>query len=419
MRLSIQIIHTDGGGQAQRPVRRRRGRSKLLFLSVLCAALGLAGFGVYSAYTATTTNTGNSFASGTVSITDNDSSTAMLSLANAKPGDSDSSCVRVTYTGSLAANVHLYGASSGGLAPYLTLTITRGTDPSPSFDSCTGFTPDATNYIGAGAGIVYQGALSAFGTNWATGVVDPVTGSPESWTLNEFHSYRYTITLGRQQRGPEPDRDGLLHLGGSEPVTSVTTSHDISAAYARAWDARVRRSTVGRIVRIACLFAGRVHGHDRVRGHGAAGVRHALVRRPVGEHGADDLDRRRHRRQDDLAARGEGRRRRQLPRPGERFARLLSHRVTQIHVMPEGVAFVTKGDANTGVERWQIARNGTIGRAEYHVPKLGYLTNRLGSRFGRLLFFVLPLILLAGLELRRLWNSDDDDPKEPSDASAH
>ncbi len=195
MRLSIQIIHTDGGVQAKRPVRRRRGRSKLLFLTVLFAALGLAGFGVYSAYTATTTNTGNSFASGSVSITDNDSSTAMLSLANAKPGDSDSSCVRVTYTGSLAANVHLYGASSGGLAPYLTLTITRGTDPSPSFDSCAGFTPDATNYIGAGAGVVYTGALSAFGTDWATGVVDPVTGSPESWTLNEFHSYRYTITL--------------------------------------------------------------------------------------------------------------------------------------------------------------------------------------------------------------------------------
>ncbi len=196
MRLSIQIIHTDGGVQAQKPVRRRRkGRNKLLFLTVLCAALGLAGFGVYSAYTATTTNTGNSFASGTVSITDNDSSTAMLSLANAKPGDADSSCVRVTYTGSLAANVHLYGASSGGLAPYLTLTITRGTDPSPSFDSCAGFTADATNYIGQGAGVIYQGALNAFGTDWATGVVDPITGTPESWTLNEFHSYRYTITL--------------------------------------------------------------------------------------------------------------------------------------------------------------------------------------------------------------------------------
>jgi hypothetical protein len=197
MRLSIQIIHSDGGGvYAPRP-RRRKRRGKLLLATalVLCTALGLAGFGVYSAYTATTTNTGNAFASGTVAIQDNDSSTAMLALANAKPGDSDSSCVRVTYTGTLAANVHLYGASSGALAPYLTLTITRGTDPSPTFDACGGFTADATNYIGAGAGIVYQGSLTALGTNWATGIVDPPTGGPESWTTGEFHSYRYTITL--------------------------------------------------------------------------------------------------------------------------------------------------------------------------------------------------------------------------------
>jgi hypothetical protein len=91
-----------------------------------------------------------------------------------------------------------------------------------------------------------------------------------------------------------------------------------------------------------------------------------------------------------------------------------------MRVMPEGVAFVTKGDANTGVERWQIARNGTIGKAEYHIPKIGYLTNRLGSKFGRLAFLVLPLILLAGLELRRLWSTDDeDDEKESADASAH
>jgi hypothetical protein len=196
MRLSIEIIHADGSVRPPGP-RRRKRRGKLLLATtvILCTALGLAGFGVYSAYTATTSNTGDSFASGSVAIQDNDSSTAMLALANAKPGDSDSSCVRVTYTGSLSANVRLYGASSGALAPYLTLTITRGTDPAPSFDSCAGFTADATNYIGAGAGIVYQGGLAALGTNWATGVVDPTSGSPETWTNAEFHSYRYTISL--------------------------------------------------------------------------------------------------------------------------------------------------------------------------------------------------------------------------------
>ncbi len=212
MRLSIQIIHANGSVRPPRPRRRNGiGRGKLLAATVLCAALGLAGFGVYSAFTATSGNTGNSFEAGSVAIQDNDSGTAMLSLANAKPGDADSSCVRVTYTGTLAANVRLYGASSGALAPYLTLTITRGTDSSPSFDSCTNFTADATNYIGAGAGVVFTGTLPTLGTNWATGIVDPTSGSPESWTTGEFHSYRYTITLA--------DNNAAQGLTGSTSFT--------------------------------------------------------------------------------------------------------------------------------------------------------------------------------------------------------
>ncbi len=201
-------------------------------------------------------------------------------------------------------------------------------------------------------------------------------------------------------------------------MTSVTTSHDISAAYARAWDARVRRSTVGRIVRIACLFVA-----------GFAATIAAAVALPLafGMHSFTVLSGS----MEPTIATGDVIVVKTISpleakvgdvisfRDPENAERLLSHRVIQMRVLPEGVAFVTKGDANTGVERWQIARNGTIGKAQYHVPKIGYLTNRLGSKFGRLAFLVLPLILLAGLELRRLWSTDDeDDSKEPADASA-
>ncbi len=201
-------------------------------------------------------------------------------------------------------------------------------------------------------------------------------------------------------------------------MTSVTTSHDISAAYARAWDARVRRSTASRIVRIACLFA---------VGFSITIASAVAVPLALGMHSFAVLSGS----MEPTISTGDVIVVKTISpldakvgdvvsfRDPENASRLLSHRVTQMHVTPEGVAFVTKGDANTGVERWQIAKNGTIGRAEYHVPKLGYLTNRLGSKFGRLLFFVLPLILLAGLELRRLWHTDEDDPKEPTDASAH
>jgi hypothetical protein len=199
MRISIEIVPPDAytrSGPAHRAPRpRRRGRRLALTLLLLGVIGAAGGFGVYSAFTATTTNTGNSFAAGSVAISDNDSGTAMLSLANAKPGDADSSCMLVTYDGSLPSTVRMYGSSSGGLTPYLTLTITRGTDSSPAFDSCTNFTADATNYIGAGAGIVYQGSLSSFPSTWAAGVVDPTTGSPESWTTSESHSFKYTITV--------------------------------------------------------------------------------------------------------------------------------------------------------------------------------------------------------------------------------
>jgi signal peptidase I len=83
--------------------------------------------------------------------------------------------------------------------------------------------------------------------------------------------------------------------------------------------------------------------------------------------------------------------------------KLITHRVLSVSVAAGSVDFVTKGDANTGVERWSVAQQGTIGRVEYRIPKLGYLTNRLGSKYGRLAFVALPALLLVLLELNRIW----------------
>ena len=173
----------------------RRTRKLVATLLVLGIVGAFAGVGSYSAFTATTGNTGNSFTAGTVAISDNDGGTAMLALPNAKPTDSDTSCIRVTYTGSLASSVRLYGSVSGSMPQYMTLTVTRGTDSSPSYDSCSNFTPDAANYLGLGNGVVYQGALSSFPASYAAGIVDPHSGAPETWTQNEDHSYRFVVTL--------------------------------------------------------------------------------------------------------------------------------------------------------------------------------------------------------------------------------
>ena len=167
----------------------------LASLIVVGLVAGGAGAATWSAFSSTTGNTGNSFTAGTVLLSDNDAGGAMLSLTLARPGDSDTGCILVTYGGSLGANVRLYATVSGALAPYLQVTITRGTDSSPSFDSCGSFTPDATDFLGLGAGIVYSGTLSALPTAYASGLLDPVTGPLETWTSGESHSYRIKVQL--------------------------------------------------------------------------------------------------------------------------------------------------------------------------------------------------------------------------------
>jgi hypothetical protein len=170
-------------------------RKVLLTLLVFGAFGAVSGAATFSAFSGQTFSTGNSFAAGTVQLADNDVGGAMLSLSNAQPGATDTSCILVTYSGSLASTVTLYGAVAGTLAPYLTLTITRGDDPTPVFHDCNGFVADPTNYIGAGAGVVYQGGLSAFPTSYAAGLVDPLAASPETWTTGETHTYRFAVSL--------------------------------------------------------------------------------------------------------------------------------------------------------------------------------------------------------------------------------
>ena len=133
-----------------------------------------------------------------MAISDNDSGSALLALTAAQPGNTDTGCIKVSYAGSLASEVRLYGTTSGtGLDAYLDLTVTRGTyTPSePGFDSCTNFQADSTNYLGAGAGVIYSGTLRDFPGTFAGGLVDPTSGSPESWTSAEVHVYRIQVTL--------------------------------------------------------------------------------------------------------------------------------------------------------------------------------------------------------------------------------
>jgi signal peptidase len=93
-------------------------------------------------------------------------------------------------------------------------------------------------------------------------------------------------------------------------------------------------------------------------------------------------------------------------------SRLITHRVIHMSADGDTASFVTRGDANTGVERWSVPVDGRIGRVVYHLPKIGYAANFAGSRLGRLLFLVLPATLLGIAELRRFLRGPTDERKD-------
>ena len=167
-------------------------RGRKLLLSVLVVGLigGLTGAGTYASFSSTTASGGNNFSAGTVVIGDNDAGSSLISLSNAKPSDSSTGCIAITYTGSLNADVKLYGSTTGSLAAYLTLTVTRGSDPSPSFPGCGGFTADTGDYGYGSNGIVYQGNLSAYPGSYGSGIADP-----QNWSTNDQHVYKVSVTL--------------------------------------------------------------------------------------------------------------------------------------------------------------------------------------------------------------------------------
>ena len=150
----------------------------------------LAGAGTFAALTSTSGNNGNAFAAGTVVLADNDSGSSMWSVANRVPGDSVTTCIRVTYTGTLNADVRIYSLSAvNTVDQYLTLSVEKGSMPGgTSFPNCTGFSSESTIYSGT-----VQGFKSANGS-YATGIAaNPA--SQTRWNQNDTLVYRFTVTL--------------------------------------------------------------------------------------------------------------------------------------------------------------------------------------------------------------------------------
>ena len=89
--------------------------------------------------------------------------------------------------------------------------------------------------------------------------------------------------------------------------------------------------------------------------------------------------------------------------------RLVTHRVVQIMRTKDGLAYRTKGDANTARDPWTVRLDGQVGRVAFSVPFAGYALFYLHTREVRgTLLALFALIALTGM-LRRIWR--DDTPK--------
>src|SRR5438105_4220562 len=170
-----------------------RMQKTLMTLLVVGSVAIVGSLATFSAFSSTTSNDGNSFSTGTVTLSDNDSNTAMYTVNNAKPGDSATACITVTYGGSLGANVKLYTSSTiGSLGSHLTLTVTQGTGTVSFGSSCTNFTPDSSGAQ------VYSGTLSNFAstyTGFSTGLSLTNSSGSTAWATNDARVYKFQISL--------------------------------------------------------------------------------------------------------------------------------------------------------------------------------------------------------------------------------
>jgi len=182
------VTTSDPSSAARRP--RRRGLAGLLGVAGVLVASTMVWKASTAAFTATTTNGVNTFSTGTVTLTDSDTSAAMFTVPVLTPGGSGTACIRVTYNGSLASTVKLYTSgltATNSLDSYLTMKVEQGaTAPANAAGnfSCANFTP---------AGTLNNTTLAAFGaasTAWSNGVdAWAVTGAAQT------RDYRFTYTF--------------------------------------------------------------------------------------------------------------------------------------------------------------------------------------------------------------------------------
>ncbi|WP_309125836.1 hypothetical protein [Kocuria sp.] len=143
---------------------------------------------VWQGSTAASRNSGNSWATGQVALTDDDAGRAGVTVENLVPGRTGQKCIVVTSSSTAEGEVRAYvqnlSGSAAGPEDRITLQVEGGT--AGSFDDCTGFTP-------------VPGALPAQPLSILARVNSDYTSGGAAWdttgTAGESSTYRGTWTF--------------------------------------------------------------------------------------------------------------------------------------------------------------------------------------------------------------------------------
>lgn len=182
-----QAERSTTGGHGQRGSRRSRLALALTVPVGVLASGAMVWQASYAAFTATTENANNSWATGTVVLTDNDSGAVLFNVSGLDNDDTATKCITVTYSGTLAANVRLYATGVDGadtLASYIDLVVEEGSGATDA--ACTGF-------VAANPAVSFSAKLSTMPMSWAA---PGALNWPASQNTSKSYRITYNITDG-------------------------------------------------------------------------------------------------------------------------------------------------------------------------------------------------------------------------------
>jgi hypothetical protein len=158
----------------------RHPKRTLGVLALVLAAVGVA-IGSGADFSAQTANPSNTFAAGTLTMSNSNNAAAILTAANMKPGDSSTGTVDIGNTGSLGGTFSVSRTaltdtpSSPALSGKLNLVI----------HDCGLFSGSTAPSCATGGTDVYSGTLNAMTSSVALG----------NYAAGDKHRYKFTVTL--------------------------------------------------------------------------------------------------------------------------------------------------------------------------------------------------------------------------------